>query len=339
MDYIFLKDLSMSDKKLLFFSENEIKSILSIKETINLMKDAFRQISQGMINTPLRTNLNIVQHDANALFMPAHSKESDLISIKLVTVFKSNLNKKLPLIHALVILMDGTNGRPLSVMDGEYLTALRTGAASGLATDFLARSESGTLGIIGAGVQGRTQIAAVCEVRPIKKVIIIDKNPEAAESFAEYAENELGLSTELNPTGSKISDCDIICTATLSPTPVFSDTDLKAGVHINAIGAYQPDKRELPGETIRRSKVVVDQRSACLEEAGDIIIPIQDNLIKASHIHAELGEIVTGQKSGRSDNIEITVFKSVGNAAQDLITAGEIYKKAQKSGIGTSVSL
>jgi ornithine cyclodeaminase/alanine dehydrogenase-like protein (mu-crystallin family) len=188
-------------------------------------------------------------------------------------------------------------------------------------------------------VQGRTQVEAVCEVRNIQKVVIFDKDPQAAKSLASVIGKEHQIKTEIDQSGTQLSDCDIICTATSSSTPVFSNADLKRGVHINAIGAYQPDKREIPGETIKRSKLVVDQRLACLSEAGDLAIPIQEKLISEDHIYAELGEIVTGLKSGRSDDTEITLFKSVGNAAQDLLTAGEIYKKALELEIGTTIIL
>ena len=329
----------MSAKNLLFLSESDIKSAISMREIIDLMRIAFRQISEEIVSIPLRTKLDISKYDAGALFMPAHSAESNLISLKVVTEYKNNPKYKLPLIQALVLLLDGENGKPLAVMDAEYLTALRTGAASGLATELLARPNADTLGIIGAGVQSRTQLSAVSEVRTLKKLIIIDKNPDAAKSLAEYAKNDLQLNVEVAYPTTQLSECDIICTATTSPVPVFTDSDLKTGVHINAVGAYQPDKREIPGDTIKRSKVIVDQRSACLEEAGDLIIPINEKLIKPDHIYAELGEIVIGKKPGRSDEYEITVFKSVGIAAQDLIAAGTIYKKAREAGLGASISL
>jgi len=329
----------MSDKNILFLTEGDIKEVLSMEETIVLMRDAFKQISHGTVSTPIRTSIDIPDHDAGALFMPVHSAESELIGLKMVSIFKNNPELNLPLIHALVFLMDGKTGEPISIMDGEYVTALRTGAGSGLASDLLSRSNSKTLGIIGAGVQGRTQMAAVCAVRDIQKVIIWDKNEKSANTLAEDTEKVHKIIVETNPKYDGISECDIICTATSSVTPVFSDKKLKEGVHINAIGAYQPDKREIPGETIHRSKLIVDQRSACLAEAGDIIIPLNEKMIDLNHIHAELGEIVTGDKSGRSDDSEITVFKSVGNAAQDLVTAGAIYSKAKKSKIGTFVSL
>jgi alanine dehydrogenase len=329
----------MKNKNLLFLSADDIKNVISMKDVIVLMKDAFRQITEGKISAPLRTQIDIPQYEAGALVMPAHSDESELISLKLVTVFNNNPAVNLPLIHALVVLMDGKDGQPLAIMDGEYLTALRTGAASGLATDLLAGKDTSVLGLFGAGVQGRTQVEAVCEVRNIQKVVIFDKDPQAAKSLASVIGKEHQIKTEIDQSGTQLSDCDIICTATSSSTPVFSNADLKRGVHINAIGAYQPDKREIPGETIKRSKLVVDQRLACLSEAGDLAIPIQEKLISEDHIYAELGEIVTGLKSGRSDDTEITLFKSVGNAAQDLLTAGEIYKKALELEIGTTIIL
>jgi ornithine cyclodeaminase/alanine dehydrogenase-like protein (mu-crystallin family) len=329
----------MANKNILFLSKHDIKKVITMKETITLMSEAFAQISDGVMITPLRTHIDISGHNAGALFMPAYSEKSDVISLKLVTVFNNNPEIDLPLIHALVVLIDGTKGEPLAVMDGEYLTALRTGAGSGLATKLLARENATTLGIFGAGVQGQTQMDAICEVRDIQRVIIFDKNSDAAHSLAKIAQDKHHIATEIDMDGSQISSCDIICTATTSSTPLFSDINLKNGVHINAIGAYQADKREVPGETIKRSKLVVDQVSACLGEAGDVIIPMNDGLINKDHIFAELGEIVTDQKSGRTDPSEITIFKSVGNAAQDLVTAAEIYKKAQEFGIGTPVEL
>jgi alanine dehydrogenase len=328
----------MSDKNILFLSKDDIKKVLSMEETIELMKEAFSQISQGTVSTPIRTSIDIPAHSAGALFMPVYSAQSDLIGLKMVSVFKNNPALNLPLIHALVLLMDGKTGVPLSIMDGEYVTALRTGAGSGLATDLLSRSNSNILGIIGAGVQGRTQMTAVCAVRNIQKVWIWDKNQKSAKSLAEYTQEMLKIDVEINPAESRISECDIICTATSSATPVFADKGLKDGVHINAIGAYQPDKREIPGKTIHRSKLIVDQRAACLAEAGDVIIPLNEKIIDVNHIHAELGEIVNGEKRGRLNDSEITIFKSVGNAAQDLVTAGEIFNRASKSEVGTYVS-
>jgi ornithine cyclodeaminase/alanine dehydrogenase-like protein (mu-crystallin family) len=327
----------MKTKQLLFLSANDIKNVISMKQAIELMKGAFSQISQGKVTIPLRTHLEIAKHDGGTLFMPAYSEERNLVSLKLVTVFRNNPKINLPLIHALLFLIDGSTGKPLAIMDGEYLTALRTGAGSGLATDLLARQDANTLGIFGAGVQGRTQMSAICEVRDIRRIYIFDKNAEASQKLASSVQSKMDM--EVNPAVDKISECDVICTATTSPTPVFEDVYINAGTHINAVGTYQADRREIPGGTVRRSKLVVDQRSACLKEAGDLIIPLAAKLIDKDHIYAELGELIDGDKIGRSDNSEITIFKSVGNAAQDLFTAEHIFKFAKETGIGTSIAL
>jgi ornithine cyclodeaminase/alanine dehydrogenase-like protein (mu-crystallin family) len=324
---------------ILFLSHEDIKRVLTMEETIELMKTAFLQISNGSVSTPVRTSIEIPEHDAGALFMPVHSDESQLIGLKMVSVFKNNPGLNLPLIHAIVLLMDGKTGEPLALMDGEYITALRTGAGSGLASDLLSRGDSTTLGIIGAGVQGRTQTLAVCSVREISRIKIWDKNEASATNLADYIKKELKIDVATNPSEEAISECDIICTATSSPIPVLSDKLLKEGVHINAIGAYQPDKREIPSETIERCKLIVDQRQACLKEAGDIILPIQEKRIDESHIYAELGEIVANDLPGRENDSEITVFKSVGNAAQDLITTAHVYKKAAQTECGIQISL
>jgi alanine dehydrogenase len=327
----------MTNKKIRFLSEKNIHSLITMREAINLMKDAFRQISEHRAVFPLRTGIDIPDHNANALFMPVYSSESNLIGMKLVTLFNNNPLKDLPLIHALVVLMDGQTGEPLAVMDGEYITALRTGAASGLATEYLARVDAEVAGIFGAGIQGHTQIEAICTVRKIKHVHIFDTNPEHAKKFADYIQKKFNIPAEIEADNSAAGNCDIICTATSSTKPVFEDAAIKDGTHINAIGTYQPDKRELPEETVIRAKVVVDQRQACLKEAGDLLIPLKKGKMRASHIYAELGELVNNSKEGRSNPSEISIFKSVGNAVQDVVVAGAIYKKAVDTGTGTEI--
>lgn len=325
----------MSDNSLLFLSRDNIHDLIDMPITIGLMRDAFGQISSGSIDAPLRTNIDIPAHQAAALFMPAHSGSSGVISLKLVTVFPENKSKDLPLIHAMIMLLDGTNGKPLAVMDGEVITAMRTGAASGLATQILANPEARILGVFGAGTQARTQIQAVRAVRDITEVIVFDPNNKAAEQLC----REVSGSARPAKNISDVCSCDIICTATTSPSPVLEDNLIKTGVHINAVGAYKPHERELPGQLIARARVVVDSRESCLAEAGDIVVPIRENLITAAHIQAELGEIVLGQKPGRENSNQITVFKSVGHAAQDLVVAGHVYREAIASGIGTLVNM
>jgi len=228
-------------------------------------------------------------------------------------------------------------------MDGTYLTALRTGAASGAATDLLARPDAHVAAVFGAGAQGRTQLEAVCQVRDIHRAWVFDVNTEAAARYADEMRSRGGripndVRVASSPTEA-VREADVICTATTSRAPVFADGDLRPGVHINAIGAFTPQMQEIPGEAVRRARVVVGSREACWAEAGDLIIPRDQGLITESHVYAELGEIVAGVKPGRASADEVTLFKSVGNAVQDVSVAREVLIQAEQLGLGVEVAL
>jgi ornithine cyclodeaminase len=228
-------------------------------------------------------------------------------------------------------------------MDGTYLTALRTGAASGAATDLLARRDARVVAIFGAGTQGRTQLEAVCTARSITQVFVFDKERKRAERFvAEMGSRGAPIPEEIEIASSPaeaVRRADILCTATTSTVPVFEGKELRPGTHINAVGAYTPQMQEVDVETIRRAKVVIDSRDASLAEAGDLIIPLRQGTITERHIHAEIGEIVAGRKPGRTSEEEITYFKSVGVAVQDVAAARRILEKATELGLGTEVEL
>jgi ornithine cyclodeaminase/alanine dehydrogenase-like protein (mu-crystallin family) len=253
--------------------------------------------------------------------MPAYLPQTGRLGLKLISLCEDNPAKGLPMAQAMAILMDAERGTPLAVMEAAHLTAVRTGAASGVATDALARQDARVAAIFGAGVQGKTQLEAVAAVRPIRKAFIFDVNPSAAADYAVEMGKRLSLDVEPAASPEALREADIISTATTSITPVFLDRDLKPGVHINAIGSYKPHVREIPGETVLRALVYVDQRKACLEEAGDLIIPLREGLIDGGHIRGEIGEVLAGLKPGRNSGQDITLFKSVGNAAQDLAIA------------------
>jgi len=329
----------MSENKILFLSAKDVEKAISMKETIAAMRNAFLQLATGEAVVPLRSNIDMPKENAGALFMPAYLPDISKISLKTVTINKDNPERGLPMIQAMVMIFDAVTGSPVAVMDGEHLTAMRTGAVSGLATDLLARKDATVVAIIGTGAQGKTQLEAVCEVRDIKKAIVFDLNKECAYAFAEKMSKKLNI--EVSPAISPydISMADIICTATSSNRPVFDDANLRTGVHINGVGSYRPDMCEIPAETIVRAKVVIDQSTAALSEAGDLIQPIEKGLINRDHIHAELGEILDGKKAKRENEEEITVFKSVGVAVQDLATAHKVIESARKLGLGTEVSL
>ncbi len=326
--------------KLRILSCEDVRRALPMRQAIEAMKGAFAQLSTGQADVPLRVALNVPRHDGVTLFMPAYLATDDQMAIKIVSVFDDNPAQGLPLIHALVVVVDATTGRPAAVMDGTYLTALRTGAASGAATDLLAREETHVVAVFGAGAQGRTQLEAVCAVRPIQEVWIHDVAPERAAAYAAEMSQQLSLPVRVAETPAEaVCQADVICTATTSTRPVFTDADVRAGTHVNAIGAYTPQMQEIPAETVLRAKVVIDHRKASLAEAGDLLIPLRQGLMTEDHIYAELGEIAAGLKPGRTSPEEITLFKSVGVAVQDVAAASAVLEAARRLGLGTEVAL
>jgi alanine dehydrogenase len=309
-------------------------------QAIEAVKDAFAQLSTGQADVPLRTALDVPRHNGVTLFMPAYLSADDAMALKIVSVFNDNPDKGLPLIHALVVVVDAETGAPAAVMDGTYLTALRTGAASGAATELLARPDARVAVIFGGGAQGRTQLQAVCAVRPIEEAWIYDVESERAERYAEEMGELLGLEVRVAETPAEVvRRADVICTATTSSSPVFDDADVQPGTHINAIGAYTPDMQEIPPKTVLRARVVIDHHEAALAEAGDLLIPMNQGLMSADHIYAELGEIVAGDRHGRQSPEEITLFKSVGVAVQDVAAAAAVLEAAQTVDLGTDVAL
>ena len=326
--------------KLRILSCEDVRRALPMRQAIEAMKGAFAQLSTGQADVPLRVALNVPRHDGVTLFMPAYLADDDQMAIKIVSVFNDNPAQGLPLIHALVVVVDATTGRPAAVMDGTYLTALRTGAASGAATDLLAREETHVVAVFGAGAQGRTQLEAVCAVRPIQEVWIHDVAPERAAAYAAEMSQRLSLPVRVAETPAEaVRQAGVICTATTSTRPVFADADVRAGTHVNAIGAYTPQMQEIPAETVLRAKVVIDHRKASLAEAGDLLSPLRQGLMTEDHIYAELGEIAAGLKPGRTSPEEVTLFKSVGVAVQDVAAAIAVLEAAQRLGLGTEVAL
>jgi len=326
--------------KILMLSTEDVRKALDMEETIAAMKEAFRQLSQGEAVMPLRTVVEVPRHNGLTLFMPAYLPARDEMAVKFVSVFNDNPSQGLPLIHALVVVMDAKTGMPRAIMDGGYLTAFRTGAASGAATEFLAREDAETVAIIGAGVQGRTQLQAVCAVRPIQEAWIYDLVPEQADEFVLKMKQKLSIQIRVAEyPGQAVKQADIICTATTSSKPVFEDRDIKPGSHINAVGGYTPQMREIPSETVVRSKVVIDHHEASLTEAGDLLIPMKEGLVSKDHIFAELGEIAAGIKPGRESQEEITLFKSVGLAIQDVAIANLALKVAEEKKFGVEIEI
>ena len=326
---------------MLVLTAEEVRRALPMRAAIAAVEDAYRALSAGQAEVPLRLSLPVAPHEGVSLFMPAFvGGKEEALTVKVVSVFPHNPERNMPTIYAAVLVLEPDTGRPLALLEGGTLTALRTGAASGAATKALARPDSRVLAVFGAGTQGRTQAEAVCAVRPIEQVWVYDVRRESAEAFAAEMAGFGPIPADVRVAATPqeaVRDADVICTATIATRPVFDDADLKPGVHINGIGAYTPEMAEVPPETVARALVVVDSREAVLAEAGDLIQPIKAGIITPDHIRAELGEILLGREEGRTDNSQITFFKSVGVAVQDAMAAQTALRNARAQGLGQEI--
>ena len=324
--------------KVVFLSASDVDRVLTMRAAIAAVREAFVDLSDGRAEVPLRTQMPLAG-DGAALFMPVHLARRRRLGIKVVTVVPENRERNLPTIQALVTVFDAETGRPEAVMDGEVLTAIRTGAASGVATDALARENSAVAAVIGAGVQGMRQLEAVCCVRTIREALVFDRDRERAVAFAAEMGRRLGRSVRVLDKASAVFAADIVCTATSSGQPVVADADIAKGAHVNAIGTYRADTREIPGRTVGRATVFVDSREACMAEAGELVMAIGEGHLDPGSVPAEIGEVLAGSRSGRSDDSELTLFKSVGNAVQDLAVASLILEEARRLELGKEVEL
>ncbi|MEW6411272.1 MAG: ornithine cyclodeaminase family protein [Candidatus Zixiibacteriota bacterium] len=324
----------------LMLSRQDVMKVLDMKDCIEVTQQAFAEMANGTAVLPLRTNIK--PPDGLSLYMPAYLQRLGALACKIVTVYKDNPAKhNMPVVVGKVLLQDPQTGDVMCIMDGGYLTAIRTGAASGVATKYLARDVKGQVaGIFGAGVQAGAQLWAMSAVRPLSRALVYDKVEKAVDNFIKTWSEKLNLDiAKADSADHLLEQADIICAATSSPTPIFDGSKVREGTHINGIGSHTPNARELDTAIIKRSMLVADSYEACLSEAGDIMIPIQEGAIDKSHMKAELGEIVTGKKYGRRDDKQITIFKSNGLAIQDAATAKLIYDKAVAAGIGVNIEL
>ncbi len=296
-----------------------------MSEAINAMSDAFKSLSSNTAIVPSRINMPIMDQNALHLSMPAYIKGGKYIMIKLVNVHYDNPKNNLPLINGIILLMDSKNGIPLTFMDGKSITALRTGASSGLATKILSNQNSKSAVVIGSGVQALSQIEAIRNVRELDSIKVIGRNMNKVEELCSKFDSSIepGIKDSLK-------DADIICTATTSKVPLFNYEDVKSGVHINAVGAHQSNTRELDTKLIQKAKVYIDHLDPSKNEAGDIMIPISEGVYSWENIQGELGELIEGKIKGRTSDLDITVFNSIGNAVQDLAIARMIIEKKGK---------
>ena len=330
---------------MLVLNAAEVRKALPMPDAVAAMKRAFAALSDGKALVPHRIHLPVAAHAGLSLIMPSFvdgdTPAEQALAVKVVSLFDGNEARGLARIQAAVVVLEPDTGRPVALLDGAMLTAIRTAAASGAATDLLARRDSRTLALFGAGVQARAHVEAMCAVRPIERVFVYCRSPAKTAALIADIAGRSGISAELVAASSPrqaLERADIVCATTTSRDAIFDDADLRAGVHINAVGTYTPQVREIPPETVVRAMVVVDSRAAAWEEAGDLIQPFEAGLIGRDHIHAELGDLVLGRKPARPDDRAVTLFKSVGIAAQDAVAARIALENARRLGLGATVA-
>ncbi|MBI3158565.1 MAG: ornithine cyclodeaminase family protein [Chloroflexi bacterium] len=327
---------------MLILDAAEVRQALPMGECISAMKGAYAALSAGQVEMPPRMRLPVGPHDGLSLFMPAFvdDVEGQALAVKIVSVFNRNPARGLPLIHAAVLVLSAETGAVEALLEGAALTAIRTGAGSGAAIDILARPDAAALAVFGAGAQARTQLEAACTVRAIETAWVYDPSVERCTALIAEMAGRGPIPNDLRAAGTPreaVREADIVCAATTSANPVFDDADLRPGTHISGVGSYTPQMQEIPAETIARARVVVDSRVAVLAEAGDLVIPLQAGQTRAADI-AELGEILTGTAAGRTNDRQITFFKSVGVAVQDAAAARLALANARRLGLGTEVA-
>jgi ornithine cyclodeaminase len=327
----------------LILNADDIDRALPIQEAIAAMKQAFAAIELGQAIVPLRTHIPVTEHDGVTLVMPAFLRdaESPALTVKVASMFDRNPERDLARIQSAVTVLDPETGCPIAILEGATLTGIRTAAASGAATDFLARANSRTLAILGSGVQARTHLAAMCAVRDIQDVRVYSRNCERLRVCVDEMSGSNCCSAPIiavDSAAEAIREADIICCTTSSQTSVFEDADVSSGAHINAVGSSQPHVREVPTATVKRASVFVDECEAAWEEAGDLIQPLEAGEIDRDHVQASLGELTLKRHPGRKRDDEVTFFKSVGVAVQDAAAARIVVANAVRDGLGQAVA-
>jgi ornithine cyclodeaminase/alanine dehydrogenase-like protein (mu-crystallin family) len=326
--------------KILIINQSEVRQLLPMAECIDVMAQALKTLSRGQAILPLRPVMWLPEKVGALGMMPAYMDDLQIMGLKIVSVFPGNHGTEYDSHMGAVMIFETKHGQPLAIMDATEITAIRTAAVSGVATKLLAREGAGDLAILGSGTQARTHLDAMLLSRKIRRVRVWSRNPQNARQFSERESRRNSIAVDVMPTvQAAVQGADIICTTTSSPDPILSGQHLSAGAHINAVGSSVPFARELDTEAVVKSRLFVDRRESTVNEAGDFLIPKKEGVLGDSHIQGEIGEILLGKVKGRETKEEITLFKSLGLAVEDLASANHIYKKASTAGIGTLVEL
>lgn len=328
----------------LILSRVDVQRCLTMPEAIEAMRVAFSAVSNSRVQGTQRMVSNL-QAQGVVLLMPSllQATEPQVFGLKVITVMPHNPSQNLPRSYASILLLDAATGKTLAIMEGGWLTALRTGAASGIATSVLARQDADVLALFGAGVQAPMQALAVHTVRPLREIRVVNRNDDHYSQLVATLQAQLGPPCPpiYRTTSSKeaLAGASIVACATASTSPLFSWQEISPGTHINAIGAFTPEMCEVDAETLAHARIVVDQREAALTEAGDLLQAMNNGQIAGPEMWTEIGELLLGTQTGRQNQDEITFFKSVGVAAQDVAAAQQVYSNAKAKGIGIEVEV
>lgn len=330
----------LSKWNMLLLSETQVQDLIDIDELIATLEQAHVQYSTGKAVMPVRLVVPLPQVHGRITSMPGFLNEDKALGMKVVTYFQDNPTYGLPAILATIMLFSVETGKMIAAMDGNYITAIRTACASAMATKALANPQTPVLGILGAGVQARAHIRALARVRKLETIKIYSPSNSSAAAVKQDLASQVHAAIEVAKSAEDaVRDADILVTVTTAKEPILKQEWLKPGAHINAVGSHRPDAREIDGQTMARAKIVVDSREAIMAECGDILLAIKEEVISAESIHGEIGEVLAGAKPRRQSIDEITLYKSVGIAIQDVATANLVYQKALERGVGTTVEI
>jgi alanine dehydrogenase len=326
--------------EVLIVNQSEVSQLLPMRECMEIMKEALGALARGSVILPLRQVMWLPEKVGALGMMPAYAGELQIMGLKVVSVFPGNHGTPYDSHMGAVMIFETKHGQPLAIMDATEITAIRTAAASGVATRLLAKEDAGDLAILGSGTQAKSHLEAMLLCRAIRRVRVWSRNQQKADEFAarESRRHEIKVET-VATVKAAVEGADLICTTTSSPDPILLGAYLSNGAHINAVGSSVPFARELDTTAVVRSRLFVDRIESTLNEAGDFLIPKKEGAIGDPHIQGEIGEIVIGKIPGRKTPEEITLFKSLGLAIEDIASAAHIYQKALAKGIGTLVEL
>ncbi|WP_148556706.1 ornithine cyclodeaminase family protein [Terrisporobacter glycolicus] len=326
---------------MLLLSRKDIKKVFTMKDAIETNKECFKLFSEGKSEVPLRTTIQAPNHNGVFLFMPSYVEELDAAGLKVVNIFPENVKENLPTAPAQVLLIDGKTGIVTAILDGTYVTQLRTGASSGAAFDLFAIKNAKIGALIGTGGQAATQLEAMMVARELDEVRIFDLDEKRRQAFVSEMQKELKCYNtkivEATSSDNAIENADIIVTVTPSTKPVFDGTKVKKGATVSCVGAYQHHMQEMdPAILPRASKIYFDSEEAVLSEAGDILIPLEQGIITKDDFTGDIGDVLLGKVVGRENDEEIIVYENVGIGVLDLMTARAIYLKAVEAEVGTN---